>query len=130
MMNKQFLKDAIGWGIVLWFIGYVLGILLFVVLPPSLIGWGIMPIGTVLTLWILLKKVKATSFLYYAFLAIIWTMIAIVFDYFFIVKAFNSGNGYYKLDVYVYYALTFMYPIIIGFWKKQTVGTDKASDRL
>lgn len=117
-MSKQFLKDTFGWGFILWLIGYVLGILLFAVLPPSVLGWIIMPVGIVITLWILVKKVKATSFQYYASLAIIWTLIAVVFDYFFIVKAFKPVDGYYKLDVYLYYVLTFILPLIIGWWKK------------
>lgn len=117
-MTKQFAKDAIGWGSLLWFIGYVLGILLFFVVPPSMIGWVITPIGTVITLWVLLKKIKSNSFSYYVLLAIVWTLIAITFDYFFLVKLFKPEDGYYKLDVYVYYALTFTLPLIVGLRKK------------
>ena len=50
-MNRQLLKDSFGWGFILWLIGYVLGIVLFFVLPSSLIRWVIMPIGLVITLW-------------------------------------------------------------------------------
>ncbi len=28
MTNKQMLKDSLGWGFILWIIGYVLGIIL------------------------------------------------------------------------------------------------------
>lgn len=117
-MNRQLLKDALGWGFLLWLFGYILGIVLFMVVPPSLLGWVIMPIGVIITLWVLLKKVKGNSFRYYLTIAIIWTLIAIVFDYFFLVKVFNPADGYYKLDVYVYYALTFLLPLIIGCAKK------------
>lgn len=117
-MTKQLVQDAIGWGSLLWFIGYVLGILLFFVVPPSMIGWIITPIGTVITLWVLLKKIKSNSFSYYVLLAIIWACIAIAFDYFFLVKLFKPEDGYYKLDVYVYYALTFILPLIAGVRKK------------
>jgi hypothetical protein len=65
----------------------------------------------------LLKKVKADSFHYYALLAIIWVLIAVVFDYIFLVKAFKLADGYYKLDVYIYYVLTFVLPLIVG-WRK------------
>jgi hypothetical protein len=116
-MKKQFVKDALGWGFVLWLIGYVLGIILFVVVPPSVIGWVIMPIGILITLWVLLKKVHGDSFRYYAKVAIVWTVIAVVLDYLFIVKALNPADGYYKLDVYVYYALTLVLPLLVG-WKK------------
>lgn len=117
IQGKQLLIDALGWGFVLWFIGYVLGIILFMVVPPSLLGWVIMPIGTIATLWILLKKVKGDSLVYYLQLAAIWTLIAIVFDYIFLVKLFMSADGYYKLDVYLYYVLTFALPLFVG-WKK------------
>jgi uncharacterized membrane protein len=118
MMNKQLLKDSLGWGFILWLIGYVLGIILFFVLPPSIMGWVIMPIGILITVWVLLKKVQGDTFRYYMILAIAWTAIAVVFDYLFIVKALNPAGGYYKLDVYLYYALTFIIPLIIGWWKK------------
>jgi len=115
---KQLYKDVLGWGFILWFIGYALGIMLFAVVPLSVVGWIIMPIGTIITIWVLVKKVKADSFQYYALLAIIWTLIAIIFDYFFLVKLFKPVDGYYKLDVYLYYILTFVLPIIVG-WRKK-----------
>lgn len=117
-MNKQLLKDTLGWGILLWLIGYVLGIILFMIMPPSMIGWIIMPLGTIITLWVLIKKVKANSLQYYLMLAIVWTLLAVVFDYFFLVKVFKPADGYYKLDVYLYYILTFVLPLIIG-WRKK-----------
>jgi len=118
-MNKHFYKDAFGWGFALWLIGYILGILFFFIMPPSIIGWIIMPIGVIITLWVLFKKIKSGSFQYYLLLAVVWTLIATVFDYFFIVKAFKS-SGYYKLDVYLYYALTFILPIFAG-WHKNII---------
>ena len=116
-MSKQLLKDSLGWGFALWLIGYILGIFLFFVVPPSLIGWVIMPVGIIITLWILLRRVKANLLQYYAILALVWAAIAVVFDYLFIVKAFSPADGYYKLDVYLYYTLTFMTPLVVGWWK-------------
>ncbi len=119
-MNKQLLKDALGWGFLLWLIGYILGIILFMFVPPSVLGWVIMPIGILLTLWVLFKKVKGETLGYYFLLALVWTAIAIVFDYFFLVKAFKPADGYYKLDVYLYYALTFILPLFVG-WRKKAI---------
>lgn len=116
-MAKQFIKDALGWGFLLWLVGYALGMMLFAVVPVNLIGWVIMPIGTALTLWVLLKKIKADQFVYFVKLAVAWTVIAIVFDYFFMVKALKV-IGYYKFDIYLYYALTFVLPLVVG-WKKK-----------
>jgi hypothetical protein len=119
-MNRHLLKDALGWGFVLWFIGYVLGILLFALLPTPVLGWIILPIGVVITLWVLLKRVNNESLQYYAIIAIAWAAIAIIFDYIFIVKAFKPADGYYKADVYIYYALTFVLPLLVG-WRKTSV---------
>jgi hypothetical protein len=119
-MAKQFLKDALGWGVVLWLIGYALGIILFSIVPATMIGWTIMPIGILLALWILLRKVQGDSFQYYAWLALVWALIAIVFDYFLLVKLFKPADGYYKLDVYLYYALTFVLPLVVG-WRKRAI---------
>jgi hypothetical protein len=135
-MNKQFIKDGVGWGIGLWLIGYVLGIVLFAVVSPNIIGWVIMPIGLIITLWVLFKKVhpakfmpqqnatesqfggvKGATFRYFLSLAVVWTLIAIDFDYFFLVKVFNPADGYYKLDVYIYYVLTFLLPLFVG-WRR------------
>jgi len=118
-MNRQLLKDSVGWGFLLWFIGYILGIVLFMVVPPTMIGWVLSPIATLFTLWVLLKKIKSNKFNYYVMLGIVWTIIAVVFDYAFIVTLFKSTN-YYKLDIYVYYAVMLFLPILVGWRKAQT----------
>ncbi len=115
-MDDRMLAD-IGWGFVLWLIGYALGILLFFVLPPSLIGWAILPIGTIITIFVLLRKVGGGSLARYAALAAAWTAIAIVLDYLFIVVLLHPADGYYKPDVYAYYALTFILPLAAGCWR-------------
>lgn len=117
-MNTKLLKDGLGWGSALWFIGYVLGIALFPLVPPDKIGWYIMPAGVLITLWVLLKKIKNKSFRYYLWIAIIWALLAVIFDYLFLVLVFKPNDGYYKLDVYLYYLLTFLMPIAIGFRKR------------
>jgi len=117
-MNKQLLKDALGWGVVLWVIGYILGFVFFFILPPALMGWAIMPIGVVITIWVLIKKVKSEDFRYYLLLGVFWTAMAVILDYLFIVKALSPAGGYYKLDVYLYYTLTFIIPLVVGWWKQ------------
>ena len=124
--TKQSLKDSLGWGFILWLIGYGLGIILFPIVPIPLIGWIIMPVGVAITLWVLFKKVKGDSFQYFALLAVVWVLIAIVFDYFFLVKVFQPEDGYYKLDVYLYYALTFILPLVVGWYKKRFANTSYA----
>jgi uncharacterized membrane protein len=120
-MNRQLVKDAFGWGFVLWSIGYILGIALFFVVPQSLIGWVITPIAFAITLSVLLRRVKGDSLRDYAIVAMVWTIMAIALDYLLIVKAFNPPDGYYKLDVYLYYGLTFLLPLIVG-WRRARLG--------
>jgi hypothetical protein len=104
------------WGLILWFFGYILGIVFFALAPKDLIGWYIMPIATIVTLWVLFKKIKRESFVCYIGLGVIWTIMAVVLDYFFLVKLFKTVS-YYKLDVYIYYFLTLALPIIVGAYK-------------
>jgi hypothetical protein len=118
-MRKQFLKDIFIWGIVIWFMGYILGIVLFPFVSPLFIGWIIMPIGILITIWVLLKKVTVDSLNNYIILAVIWMFIAIIFDYLFLVRVFKPVDGYYKLDVYLYYAITFILPLTIGYIKSK-----------
>lgn len=116
--NKQFLKDTFGFGFFLWLFGYLLGIILFFIVSKSMIGWIITPLASLVTLWVLLKKIESVSISHYFLIAVIWTILAIVLDYFFIVKAFQPEDGYYKPDVYLYYILTFVFPVLVGLWKK------------
>jgi hypothetical protein len=113
-MNKQSLKDSLGWGFVLWLIGYALGLMVFALVPANFIGWIIMPIGTAITLWIAFKKVRGNTFRYYCLVGLVWLLIAILRDYLFIVKALKPAGGYYKPDVYLYYALTLAIPLFAG----------------
>lgn len=117
-MNKQLLKDALGWGFALWLSCYILGFIFFAIIPQFLIGWVIMPIGIVITLRVLFEKVDGDTFHYYCFTAFAWTIIAVVLDYLCIVQLLHPADGYYKLDVYLYYALTFVLPLIIGWYKR------------
>ena len=116
-MSKGFLKYSLGWGAILWVIGYILGIVLFFIVPASIMGWIIMPIGIIITLLVLFKVVKLDGFAEYIYLGIIWALIAIVLDYLLLVKLFKPEDGYYKLDVYIYYAVTLVLPIVVGWFK-------------
>lgn len=117
-MNKTFFIDGLGWGFGLWLIGYILGFVFFALVPPSMLGWAIMPIGVIITLWVLWKKVKSGSFANDTLLSITWTLLAIACDYLFLVKLLKPADGYYKLDVYIYYGLTFVLPLVVGWYKR------------
>lgn len=108
--------NTIFWGFILWLFGYVLGIVFFAFVPKNLIGWLIFPFGVAATLWVLFKKIKRDSFVCYIGLGVIWTIMAIVLDYFFLVKLFKTPD-YYKIDVYIYYILTCVLPIAAGWYR-------------
>ncbi len=115
-MDRKFLVESFGWGFALWLFGYVLGFVFFFLVPPAMLGWAIMPFGTALALFVLFKKTSG-DMRHYAGIAVVWALLAIVLDYLFLVKLLNPADGYYKLDVYVYYALTFVLPLAVGYWK-------------
>jgi hypothetical protein len=119
MDPKKIFLNTLQWGFTLWLIGYVLGFVFFALIPPAMIGWFVMPIGVVITIWVLMKKIERESFGCYIGLGVIWTLLAIGLDYLFIVKLLKPADGYYKFDVYLYYFLTFTLPILFGWWKKR-----------
>lgn len=126
-INKQLYKDIFGWGFLLWLFGYLLGIILFFAVPKSMIGWMITPIATIATLWVLIKKIHGISLSYYFQIAIFWTLMAILLDYFLLVRVLKPEDAYYKADVYLYYALTSILPLLVGVWKRKK--PDHASTR-
>lgn len=117
MDKKKLFLNTIFWGFALWLFGYILGFIFFAFVPQNLIGWYIMPLGILATLWVLFKKIHRESFSCYVMLGVFWTLIAVILDYAFIVKLLKPADGYYKLDIYVYYIVTLILPIIIGWIK-------------
>lgn len=124
-MTKQFLKDSLGWGFILWLIGYVLSIILFMVAPAYLIGYVLTPVGAGCSLLVLWKKIKSQNLSYYFYVGLVWLGLAVVLDYLLIVKAFNPADGYYKWDIYLYYSLTILLPLIMGWWKTKNAKANK-----
>ena len=122
MLSKRMLIDAPILGFLIWLIGYLAGMVLYFFVPTDVIGWILFAIFTPIVILICYRRFskRSESISYYAAVSVIWLVIAIVFDYFFLVSLLNATN-YYKLDVYVYYACTFLIPFLVG-WK---VGTKR-----
>ena len=110
-MQKFLMRDVLGWGVGLWFIGYVLGFVFYAFVPPAEIGWYVMPLGIAITLYVLWNYIRMQSMRDALAIGIGWSVIAIVCDYLFIVLLLHPADGYYKLDVYLYYTFTFLLPI-------------------
>lgn len=105
-------KCGLAWGLTLWFFGYVLGFVFFALMPPEKIGWYIFPIGLAVTVLVLWKWVRPQSLTTGLAIGAIWCALAVVLDYIFIVKLLAPSDGYYKLDVYIYYVSTLLLPVI------------------
>jgi len=114
---KTKLVDTLGLGIGFWLIGYIASMILFFIIPGNVLGWILFVIFTPICLYVsyLRFRKRTEDISYYLVIAVIWAVIALILDYIFIVIAFHS-QGYYKLDVFVYYATTFIIPLFIG-WK-------------
>ncbi|MFH2063338.1 MAG: hypothetical protein ABIJ46_04265 [bacterium] len=117
MAKTSFLKDLLGWGFVLWLVGYILGFVFFALVPLTALGWVIMPFGVAVTLWVLLRKVRRGPFGRYVWIGLTWTVLAAALDYLFIVLLLRPEDNYYKPDVYIYYALTMVLPPLVGWWR-------------
>jgi hypothetical protein len=115
---KNWIKDAVGLGTLLWLFGYVASLILFFTPLVNNMGWIISaifaPVTIVITwLWF---RARGLPLLYFVKVGIVWTVIAIVLDYLFIVQLFQAT--YYETDVFVYYALTFLIPAGVGLYLK------------
>jgi hypothetical protein len=108
---RFFTRDVLGWGVLLWFVGYLLGFVFYAFVPVDLIGWFVMPFGIALTCLALWKWVRVDRLGKAIVLGLGWSLIAIVCDYGFIVKLLAPPDGYFKLDVYLYYVLMLVLPI-------------------
>ncbi len=118
MKTGRLFMDFLGWGLILWLLGYILGIILFMLVRPEMIGWIITPFASLFTFWILVKKIRSSSLQYFAMIGIAWCCLAVLLDYLFIVKLLKPADGYYKPDVYIYYAITLLLPLVVGFKKR------------
>lgn len=72
-----------------------------------------MPLGIAVTLYVLTKHVAMQSWRDALTLGIGWSIIAMVCDYVGIVMLLNPADGYYKIDVYLYYLLTLLIPVVV-----------------
>jgi hypothetical protein len=119
---KQGIKDTIGLGTGLWLFGYLASLLLFFSPFADSMGWIITAVFTPVTIAIAWWWFRARDlpFSYYAMVGVAWTVIAIVLDYLFIVRLFQTS--YYEIDVFVYYALTFLIPVGVGLYLQHIQG--------
>lgn len=119
----HWVRDMIGLGVFLWLIGYIASITLFFSPFALYMGWIITlvftPVVIVLTWWWFRKRKLPLS--YYVRVGLAWTIIAVVFDYLFIVLLFHATT-YYGIDVLLYYCLIFLIPVGVGLYLTRAGG--------
>jgi hypothetical protein len=111
-MDRPLARDIALWGVLLWLFGYLLGFVFHGNVPDAQLGWYIMPFGIAATVLVLWRWVRLASWTDALLLGIGWTLVAIVLDYLGIVKLLAPPDGYYKLDVYLYYLITLLLPLL------------------
>jgi hypothetical protein len=113
--KKTVLVDALLLGVFVWLMGYLAGIFLYFVFSPDVLGWVLFAIFTPIVIFLCYRRFskRRGNVSYYLLVATVWLIIAVVFDYLFLVRLLNP-RVYYKLDVYAYYASTFLIPFLVG----------------
>lgn len=115
---RTVLKDTAGLGTLFWLIGYLASMVLYFTPLSSVMGWVILVIFTPVTIvitWWWFRTREHLTLRYYAGVGVAWMLIAVVLDYFFIVRLFGAAT-YYAPDVFLYYALMFLIPVGVGLY--------------
>ncbi len=68
---------------------------------------------------VVVQEAGAPPVQYYAGVGLAWVLIAVVFDFLFIVLLFQATT-YYQPDVFLYYVLTFLIPVGVGLYLNRT----------
>lgn len=113
--TRQKLIDTVGFGFGLWLVGFALGMMFFTIVPVKYMGLVITPLALAAAIWVCVRRFrgKGDSGAYLLSVGAVWLLIAVLFDYLFLAKAFAVEN-YYDFDVLLYYLITFLLPFAIG----------------
>ena len=121
---QQWIKDMAGLGTGFWLIGYIASLALFFTPIWEIMGgWVLLIIFTPITVaitWWWFKQQEPHPFPYYMKVGIAWMVIAVVLDYLFIVRLFEAT--YYGTDVFVYYTVTLLIPVVVGLYLHRARG--------
>src|SRR3989338_11132512 len=104
-MLKKILKIGFGWGLFIWGIAFIIGMVAFIYVPPENIGLVILPFVLPLMAFVSYKKLKdeeGPPWLY-PVIGIIWLTLSFILDYVILVQGFKAEN-FYDTDILIYYA--------------------------
>ena len=73
MANARKKLDVVGWGLIIWEIGYGSSLAFFNVVPVPMIGWFVLPILVLVTIYVSLRRFKGSreDDSYYAIVAVV-----------------------------------------------------------
>jgi len=120
-MNQE-LVDTIGFGFLLWLIGYFMGFFIITIpgypeimtIPVILTAFSLaVALVTAAFAYVRFRKRREVSWLYAFLVGIAWTTLAIVLDFIFIVLLFNAPS-YYRPHIFIYYAITLVVPSAVS----------------
>jgi len=119
-LNRK-LVDTLFTGILVWAIGYAMGFYIItipgypdVMMQPSVLI-GVSAVGILVTGGIAYLRFRRRSGLGWGYALVVgasWLVVALVFDFLFIVLLFGA-YGYYRPHILVYYLLTLIVPTIV-----------------
>ena len=119
------LWDTIGLGTMLWLLGFGFALAIYPFIALTYIGWCVLAIIVPITGYVAARRLATTDrpVKHMLKMSVAWVGIAAAADYKILVQQMHVTN-YYKPDVYIYYAFTFLLPILVGlryrYLKKQT----------
>lgn len=115
------LIDTLVLGIVVWTIGYAMGFYIVtipgypeVMLQPSIL-FGLSAVGILVTggtAYLRFRKRSGLTWQYALLVGGSWLVVAVVFDFLFIVLLFGA-YGHYRPHILLYYLLTLIVPTIV-----------------
>ncbi len=115
-MKKHSLIDTFVYGLVLWVIGFALGMALFPFVDVSIMGWFIMPVVLIVALILAVRmrrRRSAAPVSYFIGVGVVWVMVSLILDYLILVQAYNA-EGFYDTDIVIYYVGMFLIPIVVS----------------
>ncbi len=118
-MNKKHIIDTLGYGLMYWMIGFILGMIFLIFVPIRYVGWPILAIMFPLMIFLTMVRFEArTKPIYYYFVTgFVWLGVIALLDYLIVMKGFGNMQ-YYDFDLYLTYALILIIPITYGLIKK------------
>jgi len=120
-MNQK-LVDTIGFGFLMWLIGYFMGFFIITIpgypevmtIPVILTAFSLaVGLVTAAFAYVRFRKRREVSWIYAFLVGITWTILAIILDFILIVLLFNAPS-YYRSHIFIYYAITLVVPSAVA----------------